>query len=249
MASAGFSLASVPTPLRSTNRRCRIAYDVDVCCQHYPKISVSLHLHGSVLGRHHIPFLKHLSSKIKNRFSVHFADQLRSEYLSVTSTSIRADDDSNLSEHEQHVNSDLVDATAFQGKVVGPKAFKNRFLDFVRLGSVVNNAAESFFKSEIRRRLFVTAALLVSSRIGYFIPLPGFDRRLIPQNYLSFVAGSSDELGDCAPELKMSFFQLGISPQIAASILMQTKNTLGDSRLLRSILPRCPWGHMVMRSA
>ncbi|MCL7037756.1 hypothetical protein MKW94_006834 [Papaver nudicaule] len=102
-----------------------------------------------------------------------------------------------------------------------PKMFKNRFLNFVRLGSVVNNAAESFFKSEIRRRLFVTAVLIVMSRIGYFIPLPGFDRRLIPENYLSFVSGSVDELGDLTAELKLSLFQLGISPQIGASILMQ----------------------------
>ncbi|CAO2833315.1 unnamed protein product [Amaranthus hypochondriacus] len=101
------------------------------------------------------------------------------------------------------------------------RTFKNRFMNFVRFGSVINDAAESFFKSEIRRRLFVTAALLITSRVGYFIPLPGFDRRLIPQDYLSFVSGSADELGDYAPELKMSFFQLGISPQIAASILMQ----------------------------
>ncbi|KAF9606427.1 hypothetical protein IFM89_025116 [Coptis chinensis] len=101
------------------------------------------------------------------------------------------------------------------------KLFKNRFLNFVRLGSVVNNAAESFFKSEIRRRLFVTAVLIVISRVGYFIPLPGFDRRLIPGDYLSFVSGSVDELGDSASELKLSLFQLGISPQIGASILMQ----------------------------
>lgn len=31
----------------------------------------------------------------------------------------------------------------------------------------------------------------------------------------------ADELGDFAAELKLSFFQLGISPQIIASILMQ----------------------------
>ena len=70
------------------------------------------------------------------------------------------------------------------------KMFKNRFLNFVRFGSVINGAAESFFKSEIRRRLFVTAVLIVFSRVGYFIPLPGFDRRLIPEDYLSFVSGS-----------------------------------------------------------
>lgn len=102
-----------------------------------------------------------------------------------------------------------------------PKAYNNRFLNFVRLSSVLNTAAESFFKSEIRRRLFVTAILIVISRVGYFIPLPGFDRRLMPQDYLSFVSGSVNELGDSTPELKLSLFQLGISPQIAASILMQ----------------------------
>ncbi|XP_073139385.1 preprotein translocase subunit SCY2, chloroplastic [Henckelia pumila] len=108
-------------------------------------------------------------------------------------------------------------------EVVGPRpeAFRNRFLNFVQFGSIINDAAESFFKSEIRRRLFVTAVLIVISRLGYFIPLPGFDRRLMPENYLSFVSGSVDELGDLSPELKLSLFQLGISPQIAASILMQ----------------------------
>ena len=59
---------------------------------------------------------------------------------------------------------------------------------------MLNTAAERFFKSEIRRRLFVTSVLLVLSRVGYFIPLPGFDRRLIPQDYLSFVSGSVGEL-------------------------------------------------------
>lgn len=75
-----------------------------------------------------------------------------------------------------------------------PRAYKNRFLNLVRLSSMLNDAAESFFKSEIRRRLFVTAVLIVMSRVGYFIPLPGFDRRLIPQDYMSFVSGSVGEL-------------------------------------------------------
>lgn len=82
------------------------------------------------------------------------------------------------------------DSCELENSYTGPKMFRNRFLDFVRLSSVVNNAAGSFFKSEIRRRLFVTALLIVLSRVGYFIPLPGFDRRLIPQDYLSFVSGS-----------------------------------------------------------
>ena len=67
----------------------------------------------------------------------------------------------------------------------GP-GYRNRFLDLARLGAVVEGAAETFFRSEIRRRLAVTAALIVLSRVGYFIPLPGFDRRLIPDSYLSF---------------------------------------------------------------
>ncbi|KAG6528333.1 preprotein translocase subunit SCY2, chloroplastic-like [Zingiber officinale] len=101
------------------------------------------------------------------------------------------------------------------------KRFNNRFLNLTRLGSIINDAAESFFKSEIRRRLFVTAVLIIASRLGYFIPLPGFDRRLIPDTYLSFAAGSTDELGDFTGELKLSLFQLGLGPQISASILMQ----------------------------
>jgi preprotein translocase subunit SecY len=62
------------------------------------------------------------------------------------------------------------------------------------MNSVINSAAESFFKSEIRRRLFVTAVLIVIGRVGYYIPLPGFDRRLIPRDYLSFVTGSVGKL-------------------------------------------------------
>ncbi|KAL9253830.1 Preprotein translocase subunit SCY2, chloroplastic-like protein [Drosera capensis] len=100
--------------------------------------------------------------------------------------------------------------------------YKNKFFIFLRLGSIVNNAADSFFKSEIRRRICVTIALLVISRVGYYIPLPGFDRRLIPRDYLSFDSASArEDLINYSPELKMSLFQLGIGPQIAASIIMQ----------------------------
>lgn len=98
-----------------------------------------------------------------------------------------------LFDNEGHVT-DVRDLAKFKAALDKPKAYKNRFLNFVRLSSVVNNAAESFFKSEIRRRLFVTVALLVLSRVGYFIPLPGFDRRMIPQDYLKFVSGSVGEL-------------------------------------------------------
>lgn len=74
-----------------------------------------------------------------------------------------------------------------------PEPFRNRFLNFVRIGTIFQNALESFFKSEIRTRLFVTAVLLFASRLGYFIPLPGFDRRLMPENYLNFLSGSTGE--------------------------------------------------------
>lgn len=158
--------------------------------------------------------------------------------LHLESASQSSDDGTDV--HSSH---DVSDSETLLSR---PKMFRNRFLNFVRLSSVINDAAEAFFKSEIRRRLFVTAVLIVISRVGYFIPLPGFDRRLIPVEYLSFVSGSvgkfclvdwmfwfcckslvteilflTDELGDFAAELKMSLFQLGISPQIGASILMQ----------------------------
>lgn len=99
--------------------------------------------------------------------------------------------------------------------------YRNRFLDLARLGAVAEGAAEAFFRSEIRRRLAFTAALIVLSRVGYFIPLPGFDRRLIPDSYLSFAPLPADDLVDFSSELKLSFFQLGISHQISASIVMQ----------------------------
>uniref|UniRef100_A0A8R7R8A8 Preprotein translocase subunit SCY2, chloroplastic n=1 Tax=Triticum urartu TaxID=4572 RepID=A0A8R7R8A8_TRIUA len=112
---------------------------------------------------------------------------------------------------------------AREGGAGGKKApgVRNRFLDLARLGAVAEGAAEAFFRSEIRRRLAVTAVLIVLSRVGYFVPLPGFDRRLIPDSYLSFAPLPADDLVDFASELKLSFFQLGISHQISASIVMQ----------------------------
>lgn len=88
----------------------------------------------------------------------------------------------------------LLDVNNLNSLQSPPKMFRNRFLNFGRMNSVINSAAESFFKSEIRRRLFVTAVLIVIGRVGYYIPLPGFDRRLIPRDYLSFVTGSVGKL-------------------------------------------------------
>ncbi|KAK8718037.1 hypothetical protein V6N13_045286 [Hibiscus sabdariffa] len=161
-------------------------------------------------------------SRTKREWSSNSSDQLRSDYVNVESSSseslnlevVPSSSDGGAGVSSYNVNN-------IETSRVRPKYFGNRFLNFVRLSSVLNNAAESFFKSEIRRRLFVTAVLLIISRVGYFIPLPGFDRRLIPQDYLSFVSGSVDDLGDFSAELKLSFFQLGISPQIIASIIMQ----------------------------
>lgn len=135
-------------------------------------------------------------SKVNQKFSVNFSDQLRSDYLNVEATSTQSQDDKVIQwKPDDGVDAlSSFDANNFKTVQSIPKMFKNRFLDFVRLSSVLNNAAESFFKSEIRRRLFVTAILIVISRVGYFIPLPGFDRRLIPQDYLSFASGSVGKL-------------------------------------------------------
>ncbi|GLU07536.1 hypothetical protein SLE2022_244910 [Rubroshorea leprosula] len=175
-------------------------------------------------GSHLFLLNKPLLSRGNRKWSMNSSDQLRRDYISIEPTTgeslngevvqLRSTDRAGIA-NLQSVNN-------FETSHYRPKMFGNRFLNFVRLSSLLNNAAESFFKSEIRRRLFVTAVLILISRIGYFIPLPGFDRRLIPQDYLSFVSGSAaDELGDSAAELKMSLFQLGISPQIIASIIMQ----------------------------
>ncbi|XP_043697680.1 preprotein translocase subunit SCY2, chloroplastic [Telopea speciosissima] len=174
------------------------------------------------IRRHTVFFNNHVPLNLSRKISLHSSNNLRSN-LNVEASymqSLHLESASQSSDDEIDVHRSL-DISNSETLATRPKMFRNRFLSFVRLGSVVNDAAEAFFKSEIRRRLFVTAVLIVLSRVGYFIPLPGFDRRLIPEEYLSFVSGSVDELGDFAAELKLSLFQLGISPQIGASILMQ----------------------------
>ncbi|CAM6095196.1 unnamed protein product [Calypogeia fissa] len=115
-----------------------------------------------------------------------------------------------LSEHQQQAP-----------KEFRSKPYRNRFLGVSKIGTIVNDAAESFFKSEIRRRIFVTVVLVMASRLGYFIPIPGFDRRFMPGDYLALVSGAVEELGDLVSELKLAVFQLGISPYIFSSIVMQ----------------------------
>ncbi|XP_011625806.1 preprotein translocase subunit SCY2, chloroplastic [Amborella trichopoda] len=163
---------------------------------------------------------RHFSFNIDKRFPVLCSNGYQNGSLEDGSTQCQSSLSSVMLEDGDNVLHS-VDDSALNSHSSKPMKFKNRYLNMVRLGSLFSDAAESFFKSEIRRRLFVTAMLILVSRIGYFIPLPGFDRRLMPEDYLNFTSGSVDELGDFTAELKLSLFQLGIGPQIAASILMQ----------------------------
>nr|XP_017187013.2 preprotein translocase subunit SCY2, chloroplastic-like [Malus domestica] len=194
--------------------------EIQICClPHVRNSYVSLRTNPRNFTFPNSPLLSRLNRRVSVKFSNRFVNDYTNveatppESLNVEVNPLSGSDGTEISKQNAVENA--------KAEQAGSMTFRNRFLNFVRLSSVVNNAAESFFKSEIRRRLFVTAVLIVISRVGYFIPLPGFDRRLIPQDYLSFVSGSVDELGDFAAELKMSFFQLGISPQIIASIIMQ----------------------------
>ncbi|CAA7027311.1 unnamed protein product [Microthlaspi erraticum] len=164
---------------------------------------------------------RHLLIKQRKRFSINYSDKLRNESMSSEEMHKDVLDVEIVPPESQDIHIPQKSAVSKPLQDNRPKSFRNRFLDFVRISSVINSAAERFFKSEIRRRLFVTAVLLVLSRVGYFIPLPGFDRRLIPKDYLSFVSGSVEELGEFGAEIKLSLFQLGLSPQIIASIIMQ----------------------------
>jgi hypothetical protein len=51
------------------------------------------------------------------------------------------------------------------------------FFRLSKLGIQFNTWLDNLFKSELRKRLFVTVALMFAVRGGYYIPLPGFDRR------------------------------------------------------------------------
>ncbi|KAF2566530.1 hypothetical protein F2Q70_00028223 [Brassica cretica] len=60
-----------------------------------------------------------------------------------------------------------------------PKSFRNRFLDLARNSSVLKEIICNG----------CAACTVVLSRVGYFIPLPGFDRKTPQDNYLSFFSG------------------------------------------------------------
>ncbi|GBG77926.1 hypothetical protein CBR_g25857 [Chara braunii] len=97
----------------------------------------------------------------------------------------------------------------------------NFFLQLARARTLFSDALQAFFRSELRRRAFVTVALIVLSRVGHFIPVPGFDRRLMPRDFLDVVSGVVEEFGDLNSSLVLNIFQLGMSPYIMSSIVMQ----------------------------
>lgn len=103
----------------------------------------------------------------------------------------------------------------------GRKHFKNRFLLLANLGTTIRKQLESFFKSEIRQRAIVTVLMLIAVRAGHFIPLPGYDRRFMPGDYLSYPSGAGEGVADLGSEMRLSLFQLGIGPYMGASIIMQ----------------------------
>lgn len=116
----------------------------------------------------------------------------------------------------------LAEAELLSGSVhVSSKSFKNRFLLLAKLGTTIKKRLESFFKSEIRQRGLVTLLMLIAVRAGHFIPLPGFDRRFMPGDYLMYVSGAGEGAGDLTSEMRLSLFQLGIGPYMGASIIMQ----------------------------
>ncbi|XP_047253012.1 preprotein translocase subunit SCY2, chloroplastic-like [Capsicum annuum] len=167
--------------------------DLHFCNLSLNRTHIPLKLKFSESSRRHFSLRKGLIFSIgRKKLSSYFTHQLSSDYSSISASAgetLHYGQSSSMSEDEE-VSPTSIDANNFVSLQPKQKQFRNRFLNFVRLGSVIDNAADSFFKSEIRRRLFVTAILIVISSIGYFIPLPGFYRRLIPQDYLSFVSGS-----------------------------------------------------------
>nr|AAD24832.1 putative preprotein translocase SECY protein [Arabidopsis thaliana] len=197
------------------------AGDPFLCSQPRKCLTTNLNMSRTRQGHSIQMNRRHLLMKERKSFSINYSDKFRDDSMSSEEMHTDALDVEIIPPDSQDIRNSQNSAVSNTLQDDRPKSFRNRFLDFVRISSVLNTAAERFFKSEIRRRLFVTAVLLVLSRVGYFIPLPGFDRRLIPQDYLSFVSGSVGECSHFGAEIKLSLFQLGLSPQIIASIIMQ----------------------------
>lgn len=171
------------------------AYDPQFCQLQFGRCASVINFNSlKFKGRKNVLSHRPLVSKVNPKSFGYLSNQCQSSRLNVKATSKQYLDLETFSQKSNDGDAILTSPTTnFDAWKPRSKMFRNRFLNLVRLSSVLNNAAESFFKSEIRRRLFVTSVLIVISRVGYFIPLPGFDRRLIPQDYLSFVSGSVGE--------------------------------------------------------
>lgn len=172
------------------------AYDVQFCQLQFGRSSTVINFNSlKFKGRNNVLSNRPFVSKVNQKSFDYLSKKCQSSCMNVKATSEQCLDLETFAQESNDGDTFLTSPNATNSDAWKPrsKMFRNRFLNLVRLRSVLNNAAESFFKSEIRRRLFVTAVLIVISRVGYFIPLPGFDRRLIPQDYLSFVSGSVGE--------------------------------------------------------
>lgn len=142
-------------------------------------------MNSELYKRHFVISTKHFHSSACHNSPMFTYNQPKISHMRIHSASAESLSHEQIEQNSEHE----FEVSSYNPEKSQPKPkYENRFLIFARVGSVINNAAESFFKSEIRRRLFVTAALLVISRVGYFIPLPSFDRRLVLENYLSFVS-------------------------------------------------------------
>lgn len=172
------------------------AYDVQFCPLKFGRSAAVINFNSlKFKGRNNVLLSRPFVSKVNEKSFDCLSNQCRRSRMNVNATSEQCLDLETFSQELNDGDAFFTSPNGTNSDTWKPrsKMFRNRFLNLVRLRSVLNNAAESFFKSEIRRRLFVTAVLIVISRIGYFIPLPGYDRRLIPQDYLSFVSGSVGE--------------------------------------------------------
>eukprot|EP00898_Chlorokybus_atmophyticus_P002615 jgi/Chlat1/3354/Chrsp23S03778 len=89
------------------------------------------------------------------------------------------------------------------------------------LGSQSVNQIQNFFNSNLPERLLILFLLLLLSRVGVYIPLPGVDSKAFAEsasqggllNYLDTLSGGGIS--------KLGIFSLGIVPYINASIVLQ----------------------------
>lgn len=87
----------------------------------------------------------------------------------------------------------------------------------------------SFGKAkELRQRIFFTLALLVVTRLGTYIPMPGINAAALQQFVQSSKGGLLDVFNMLSggAALRMAIFGLGIMPYISASIIIQLMTTV-----------------------